>query len=310
MLAALGREAVARLRPHFGPKRTLQVPQSRKFSIEGERVIEPISQEHFSALKRTVGLPNGLQLAYIEMGDPNGVPILLLHGFTDSARSWSLTAPYLAPDFRVVAPDLRGHGHSDRPDGCYTIPEMANDIRFLIVALDLAPCHLVGHSLGGRLAQAIAERWPEIVGKIVLLSTSAALRERRGWLWDNIQMLRDPIDPESAFMREWCSGAVPVDENFLAHARRESAAVPSRIWRSIYYEQLAYDPSRLLQDIDAATLILRGEEDMIATEVHQAQMKDAIVGAELISLPGSGHNIHWEDPEKVAGLILTFLERP
>ncbi len=54
---------------------------------------------------------------------------------------------------------------------------------------------------------------------------------------------------------------------------------------------------------------LGGEEDMIATEVHQAQIKDAIVGAELISLPGSGHNIHWEDPEKVAGLILTFLER-
>ena len=58
----------------------------------------------------------------------------------------------------------------------------------------------------------------------------------------------------------------------------------------------------------AATLILRGEEDMIATEEHQVNMKDAIVGAEFISLPGHGHNLHWEDPEKLAGLILTFLE--
>lgn len=295
------------------PKRTLQSPQSREqyeFNIEGERVVETISQENFSALKRTVVLGNGLRLAYIELGDPNGVPILLLHGFTDSARSWSLTAPYLAAGFRVVAPDLRGHGHSDKPKGCYTIPEMANDIRFLIEVLDLVPTHVVGHSLGGRLAQAIAERWPHLVQKIVLMSTSAALRERRGWLWENIQTLRDPIDPESAFIREWCSGAVPVDENFLAHARRESAALPSRIWHSIYYEQLAYDPSPLLQDISAATLILRGEEDMIATEEHQAQMKGAIVGAEFISLPGQGHNIHWEAPEKVANLILTFLERP
>jgi pimeloyl-ACP methyl ester carboxylesterase len=272
-------------------------------------VVEPISQEHFSALKRTAVLPNGLRLAYVEIGDPSGVPVLLLHGFTDSARSWSLTAPYLATGFRVVAPDLRGHGNSDKPEGCYTIPEMANDIRFLIEVLDLVPTHVVGHSLGGRLAQAIAERWPHLVRKIVLMSTSAALRERRGWLWENIQMLRDPIDPESAFIREWCSGAAPVDENFLAHARRESAALPSRIWHSIYYEQLAYDPSPLLQDISAATLILRGEEDMIATEEHQAIMKDAIAGADFISLPGHGHNLHWEDPEKVADLIRIFLER-
>jgi pimeloyl-ACP methyl ester carboxylesterase len=273
-------------------------------------LVEPISQEQFSALKRNAVLSNGLRLAYVEMGEPDGVPLLLLHGFTDSARSWSLAAPYLATGFRVVAPDLRGHGHSDKPEGCYTIPEMATDVRFLIEMLGLVPTHVVGHSLGGRLAQAVAERWPRLVRKIVLLSTSAALRERRGWLWENIQILRDPIDPECAFIREWCAGKLPVDENFLAHARRESAALPSRIWHSIYYEQLAYDPSPLLQDISAPTLILRGEEDMIATKEHQAQMLDAIAGAELISLPGHGHNLHWEDPERVAGLVRTFLERP
>ena len=272
-------------------------------------MVEAISQEHFLALKRSAVLPNGLRLAYVQMGEPNGAPIILLHGFTDSARSWSLSAPYLATGFRVIAPDLRGHGNSDKPEGCYTIPEMANDVRFLIEVLGLAPTHVVGHSLGGRVAQAIAERWPGIVGKIILMSTSAALRERRGWLWENIQMLRDPIDPESTFIREWCSGAVPVEERFLAHARRESAAMPARIWHSICYEQLAYDPSPLLQDISAATLILRGEEDVIATEEHQAKMKEGIVGAEFISLPGHGHNLHWEAPEKVADLIRTFLER-
>ncbi|KQW43166.1 MULTISPECIES: alpha/beta hydrolase [unclassified Ensifer] len=272
-------------------------------------MVEPISQERFLALKRAALLPNGLRLSYVEMGDPNGVPVLLLHGFTDSARSWSLIAPYLATGFRLVAPDLRGHGQSDKPEGCYTIPEMANDVRLLIEALELTPTHVVGHSLGGRLAQAIAERWPRIVARIVLVSTSAALRERRGWLWENIQMLRDPIDPGSAFMREWCCGAVPVDEVFLAYARTESAAVPARIWHSIYYEQLAYDPSPLLRDISAATLILRGEEDLIATEEHQETMRDAIVGAEFISLPGHGHNLHWEDPQKLAALIATFLAR-
>lgn len=102
---------------------------------------------------------------------------------------------------------------------------------------------------------------------------------------------------------------MPVDECFLAQARRASAAVPSRIWHSICYEQLAHDPSPLLQDISARTLILRGEEDAIATEEHQAQMRDAIAGAEFISLAGYGHNLQWEVPEKVAELIRMFLDR-
>ncbi len=119
-----------------------------------------ISQEHFSVLKRSAVLPNGLRLAYVEMGDPDGVPILLLHGFTDSARSWSFTAPYLATGFRVIAPDVRGHGHSDQPEGCYTIPEMANDVRLLMVALDLAPCHVVGHRLVDGLCKRLLSGGP------------------------------------------------------------------------------------------------------------------------------------------------------
>jgi pimeloyl-ACP methyl ester carboxylesterase len=272
-------------------------------------LIEALTQDNFDALKQSALLPNGVRLAYVELGDPRGTPTLLLHGFTDSARSWSLVAPHLAGGFRLIAPDLRGHGHSDKPEGCYTIPEMTHDVRLLIEALDAAPAHVVGHSLGGRLAQALAQRWPQSVGKMILISTSAAPRERGGWLWENIQKLRDPIDPQGAFIREWCSGAVPVNENFLAYARRESAAVPASIWRSIYYEQIAYDPFPLLQDISAATLILRGEADTIATAEHQAHLKGGIAGAELISLPGHGHNLHWENPGEVARLIRAFLRR-
>jgi pimeloyl-ACP methyl ester carboxylesterase len=76
--------------------------------------------------------------------------------------------------------------------------------------LTAAPAHLADHSLGGRLAQALAQRWPQSVGQIILISISAVLRKRRGWLWENIQGLRDPTDPEGAFIRQWCSGAVPM----------------------------------------------------------------------------------------------------
>ncbi len=271
--------------------------------------MKPLSQSDFALSKQGCLLPNGIRLAYVELGDRGGTPVLLLHGFTDSARSWSMVAPYLAAGLRLIAPDLRGHGHSDTPEGCYTIPELAHDLRLFLAELGIAQSHIVGHSLGGRLAQALAERWPQIVSKIVLMSTSAVPRERAGWLWNNIVGLRDPIDPDGDFVRTWCTGIVPVDEEFLIHVRRECAAVPARIWHSVYYEQTAYDPLPLLRDISAPTLIMRGENDDIATSEHQSQMLAAIGSAKLITLPGLGHNIHWEAPDLVAGHIRSFLQR-
>jgi pimeloyl-ACP methyl ester carboxylesterase len=271
--------------------------------------MKPLSQSDFALSKQGCLLPNGIRLAYAELGDRGGTPVLLLHGFTDSARSWSLVAPYLAAGLRLIAPDLRGHGHSDKPEGCYTIPELAHDLRLFLAELGIAQAHIVGHSLGGRLAQALAERWPKIVRKIVLMSTSAVPRERAGWLWNNIVGLGDPIDPDGDFVRAWCAGTVPVDEEFLFHVRRECAAVPARIWHSVYYEQTAYDPLPLLRDISAPTLIMRGKHDDIATSEHQSQMLATIGGAKLITLPGLGHNMHWEAPGLIAGHIRSFLQR-
>src|SRR5688572_8592543 len=75
---------------------------------------EPIDQAGWSDRKRNVTLPNGQRLAYVEMGDPRGSPVLLLHGYTDSSRVWTILAPQLA-GHRLIIPDQRGHGASDAP---------------------------------------------------------------------------------------------------------------------------------------------------------------------------------------------------
>ena len=93
------------------------------------------SHENFTASKRTVALPNGIVWPMSNWVIRRESQYLLLHGFTDTARSWTLIARHLAKNFRLVAPDLRGHGQSDKPDGCYTIPEMANDVRLLTEVL-------------------------------------------------------------------------------------------------------------------------------------------------------------------------------
>lgn len=74
----------------------------------------------FDALKKSLPLPNGESLAYVPMGDPAGPAVVLIHGYTDSARDWVPLVPYLSPRLRLILVDLRGHGRSGKPECCYT----------------------------------------------------------------------------------------------------------------------------------------------------------------------------------------------
>ncbi len=75
-----------------------------------------IDLDRYDALKKVVLLSNGQHLAYVEMGDPRGTPVILIHGYTDNARDWVPLIPYLSRSFRLIAVDIRGHGRSDKPE--------------------------------------------------------------------------------------------------------------------------------------------------------------------------------------------------
>jgi hypothetical protein len=92
-------------------------------------------------------LEKGHDLAWLELGDRDAPPLLLIHGFTDSSRSWSLVAPHLSR-FRLILPDLRGHGASGAPEHGYGPTVMAADLLGLVDHLGLASAHLAGHSMG------------------------------------------------------------------------------------------------------------------------------------------------------------------
>ena len=103
----------------------------------------PVDQAGWNGRKHRVTLPNGIDLAYLELGNPAGKPLLLLHGYTDSSRTWSLLAPYLAR-YRLIIPDQRGHGLSAAPDCCYGTTQMAEDARLLLDALKIERIAIVG----------------------------------------------------------------------------------------------------------------------------------------------------------------------
>jgi pimeloyl-ACP methyl ester carboxylesterase len=273
-----------------------------------------VDLDAFEAMKKSVALPNGETLAYLTMGDPAGTPVVLVHGYTDSARDWVPIVPYLSPRLRLILVDIRGHGRSGKPECCYTRFDFAWDIKLLLDALHLERVDIVGHSLGSFIAQTFAELWPERTGRVVLISSSGG--ERPGSAphaprFDYaaaIRQLREPIDPDSKFMLEWWSSPTPVDADFLRRERRDAAAIPLLVWRAVLDQGLVdTDLQRTLPRLRAPTLLIWGSADPLMEEEVRATLREALPQAEVSVFPGLGHNPFWEDPARCAAVINRFL---
>ncbi len=124
-----------------------------------------------------------LRLNYVDWGNPDAPPLLLIHGGRDHARSWDWVADELRHDWHVIAPDLRGHGDSSwSPDGNYEMSAFVYDIAQLIHQLNLAPVTIVSHSMGGNIAIRYTGLYPENVRKLVAiegLGPSPAMQAER-----------------------------------------------------------------------------------------------------------------------------------
>lgn len=265
------------------------------------------TQEEWAGAKRTVALDGGPTLAYVEMGDPEGPPVLLIHGYTDNSRSWSLLAPHLSGR-RLIAVDLRGHGASEAPACCYGIDTLADDMDRVLDALGIAKADVVGHSLGSMTALALAAFHPGRVGRLVLVST--ALRPGGGpgsWLWDNISTLSFPLDPDSQFMTDWYWNPNPVPADYIDRERAESAAVPEHVWRGVLEALTITDLTSAAPLVTAPTLVLWGDQDGLFDAAQQEKVRAGLPAAQFETFAGFGHNMFWEVPERVATSIDTFL---
>ena len=275
----------------------------------GAAIAAPVDQAKWTSLKKKVRLSNGIRLAYVELGNPKGEPLLLLHGYTDSSRSWSLVAPYLS-DYRLLIPDQRGHGAADAPACCYTISNYADDARLFLDAIGVERAAVAGHSMGSMVAMAMAAEYPERVSSIVLIGSTAMAPVKRGdWLYEQVSALKAPFDPNSQFMRDWHPGNQPttVDPVFAKAAMDELLAIPLHVWRGVMRE-LAYVPAgRHAADVRAPVLVLSGGKDPLFPAEHHASLLKAFPNAQAHVFPDLGHNPNWERPDLVAAAINRFL---
>ncbi|NIK80210.1 pimeloyl-ACP methyl ester carboxylesterase [Paenibacillus castaneae] len=115
---------------------------------------------------------NGIDLVYEECGSTNEKVIVLIHGFCGSSQYWQKICPLMSDEYRIIIPNLRGHGGSSSPEGTYTMDVMADDIAKLLETLGIDKVVMFGHSLGGYVTAAFAEKYPEKLKGFALIHST------------------------------------------------------------------------------------------------------------------------------------------
>ena len=254
-------------------------------------------------------LRNGGTLQYVEQGDPSGLPIVFLHGVTDSWLSFGDVLPHLPASLYAVALTQRGHGDSSRPDGGYRFVDFSDDLEQVLDALRIPAALIVGHSMGSYVAQRFAIDHPDRTLGLVLMGSFPRLRGNPvvQELWDSaVSKLRDPVDPTLAREFQESTLARPIAAASLDAFVGESLKVPARVWRATFAEFLEADFSNELGAITAPTLIVWGDRDAIFLRDDQMTLQDSIRGSRLVIYRGAGHAFHWEEPARFASDLVEF----
>lgn len=259
--------------------------------------------------RQAMRLPTGVELDVRVHGGADGVPVLFLHGYTDSWFSFSPVLPLLPPSIRAIVPSQRGHGGSSKPDCCYGMADYVADAVAVLDALKIDRAIVVGHSFGSFVAQHLAVAHPSRVGGLVLVGSGptaaiAPLLELR----EVLAAVEGQIDP--GFIREFQEGTVlvPVDASFMQGVIAESGRVPGRVWREVL-QGLVESADAELQQVDAPALIIWGDGDGLFDRTAQEALGRGLRRARLAAFPETGHAPHWERPERFVAELVRFVEQ-
>jgi pimeloyl-ACP methyl ester carboxylesterase len=260
--------------------------------------------------KKDVQLSTGVDMKYHDVGPKEGKPIIFIHGPGSSSRDWYSVGPELLDSYRVIAMDLRGHGQSSAPECCYSLDDYEQDVIALMDSLKINSAIIVGHSMGGFVAQNIAIDYPERVEKLILVSSSdkGTDNDKYDRLYGAAQTQRGIADPE--VLKKWndTTTILPIPEVMRTKSDNERAATPPNVWKGDLKSILAEDNSSKLSGIKAPTLILWGEQDQVFVKEEQDRLVAEIPGARIKTYPTAGHTVQWELPAEVAKDIRAFIE--
>lgn len=252
-------------------------------------------------------------LAYADQGP--GPVVALLHGFPLDRTMWESQLTTLGSMYRVIAPDLRGHGESAAPEGIYPIQDMAVDVIELLDALKITePIVLGGLSMGGYVALAMAVRFPKRLRGLMLFDTKAgadtpeAARGREQTARE-VEAAGTAEPVVTALLPRLFS---PITRerrpDLIARTEAQMLRTPARAVAGAL-RGMAARPDRTgdLARIGVPTLVMVGRDDVLTPPSEAQILASAIPNAQLVEIPDAGHLAPLENPEPVNAAILTFL---
>lgn len=227
---------------------------------------------------------NGINVYYEIRGE--GEPLLLIEGLSSELTHYERMIRALETGYRVICFDNRGAGRTDKPDAPYTIEMMAEDAAGLMRALGVAGANVLGISMGGRIAIALALSHPDLVRSLILASTSAKGNFRRSRAWRFILFVSS------------VPGLRRIGERYpqprYAFERQRQAS-------------FSYDASDRLGEIRVPTLILHGERDRLTPLEFAEQTQRGIAGSRIVTFEG-GHLFMFLKQEEFIQAVFGFLE--
>jgi 3-oxoadipate enol-lactonase len=253
---------------------------------------------------------NGIRISFIDTG--KGAPLLLLHGLGGSHDDWRMLVPELAANYRVIVPDLRGFGTSERREP-FTIQQHARDMLALLSALAIGRAHVVGLSMGGAVAIELALRAAPAVSSLVLVNTAPGFsltnwqRRRMAWL----RVLVALVLGVGGVARLFSKGTFPAHHQ--GRLRKRFIRRASHTSRWVYLATLRaltrWNAESSLAVIRAPTLVIGAQHDFTNSD-EKRRWCERIPGARFIEIAGSWHHTELDSPRRLNGVIQAFLAAP
>ncbi|MCL8207613.1 MAG: alpha/beta hydrolase [Actinomycetia bacterium] len=259
---------------------------------------------------------DGVRLAVEDAGPADGVPVVLVHGYSQARWCWTKQfASARLGEFRLVAPDLRGHGESDKPRGPYGAREWAGDLSAVITALGLERPVLVGWSYGGMVVgDFLAAYGPEAVRGIVLVAATGERGTERACSWRGPERLAlgdglgsDDAEASVAALQAFVAllTARPLDAAAAATLLGTNVMVPPYVRRALDARTGSHEST--FAAYRGPALVIHGEADRIVLPEAARTQAAWMPQATLRIYPGVGHMPFWEAPEQFDADLAAFL---
>jgi pimeloyl-ACP methyl ester carboxylesterase len=268
-----------------------------------------------------VKLPTGVDLYYESHGQ--GAPLIFVPSTAFSGEVWKPSQIPLAESLNVIFHDPRGCGRSVAAQTVYTIEQMALDIVALMDHLQIPSAHLIGHSMGGRIALSLAQNFPGRVKSLIMAASGSGPAARSGpdcitglphrLVLGLVEMgfekyvYHEICESDAFFTKEYRGRYTDKVVEFFKLAWATHAKLPEFI--HICIARHNFEGTHRLGDVKAPTLVLIGEADTVGSNhIAQSQvLKERIRGAEIKVLKGQSHGFFWQAAEETNGVILDWV---